>query len=89
LNVQRNQYFKNEQFKNNSRIFKDAAKYSRATTCFSRIKDITSFDQGRLATLTQGRLATLTTADKACQHLKAQLVTTKSVFKFKMVEDNF
>jgi len=27
-----------------SRIFKDAGKYSRTTKCFSRIKDITSFD---------------------------------------------
>jgi len=35
---------KNEQFKNYSRIFKDAGKYSRTTRCFSRIKDITSFD---------------------------------------------
>ena len=44
LNVQCNQYFKNEEFKNCLRIFKDAGKYSRTTRCFSRIKDITSFD---------------------------------------------
>ena len=44
LNVQCNQYFKNEQFKNYSRIFKDAGKYSRTTTCCSRINNITSFD---------------------------------------------
>jgi len=35
---------KNEHFENFSRIFKDAGKYSRTTRCFSRIKDITSFD---------------------------------------------
>jgi len=35
---------KNEQLKNYSRIFKDAGKYPRTTRCFSRIKDITSFD---------------------------------------------
>jgi len=37
-NVQCNQHFKNEQFKNYSKIFKDAEKYSRPTRCFSRIK---------------------------------------------------
>jgi len=31
-------------FKNYSRIFKDSGRYSRTTSCFSRIKDITSFD---------------------------------------------
>jgi len=34
-------------------------------------------------------LCTSTTADKAFQHLKAQLVIAKSVFKLKMVGDNF
>ena len=34
-------------------------------------------------------LRSSTTADKAFQHVKAELVITKSVFKFKMVGDNF
>ena len=38
------QYYKNDQFENYSRIFKDASKYSRTTRCFSRIKDKTGFD---------------------------------------------
>jgi len=33
-------------------------------------------------------LCSSTTADKAFQHLEAQLVITKSVFKLKMVGDN-
>jgi len=34
-------------------------------------------------------LRSSTTADKAFQHVKAELVITKSVFKLKMVGDNF
>jgi len=44
LNVQCHQQLENGQFENYSRIFKDAGRFSRATRCFSMIKDKTSFD---------------------------------------------
>jgi len=45
MNAQCNQYFNNEQFNNCSRTLKGAGKYAKITKCFSRIKDITTFDR--------------------------------------------
>jgi len=49
---------------------------------------IAAYQQATTNSLPVG-LRSSTTADKAFQHLKAQLVITKSVFKLKMVGDTF
>jgi len=51
-------------------------------------REVTTYQQATTNSLPMG-LRSSTTTDKAFQHVKAQLVTKKSVFKLKMVGVNF